>query len=1601
MGFPIAMGTGPFQSSSRALPRIGNGSDAVMAVATNTDGTLAATVIINYHFIPASSKNGPSDNDFVFEPLSNESTCRGVCNVVAELRIHIALATAPFVSENFNGLASRETRTRVPLGALARREKLAPYVPKAAAEFSSNDCHLACIIPYPESMYPINDTNAERSASIMTIFRIIQAKRQSRQLDDTLPRLPDFVVVEDRFNTGETNVPVADERRSKNAEDREAYQTADHQTYETRNPRIVRVPPSTNDREVTTHNFLARQLSTGSSSTVDTLDSRPLQSATSMCNFTYDYAKGKSQSESLLLVSTIDGALMFVDFATASVQNETLIDQEEAFSAGLLSTGPIVHVSACHPSSWIALNVYGDEKGSLSQGRVAIVSRDGALHTFTTQFTPVEKEGDNSSCFQFSNGLGLTLKLLAFYRPSNENARFATAEWLNPLHLVVLTRPLCGDECVCDTAAGIPASELTVAQVWDISTTGGRYLRNQHLDWHFPGSTTTVGVSLISELKIPPQDGFVGISHDSFTSGSSCLKCSRSSTDFKCFGSISVKHHRRTGCLSVSSVLAIPSGVRLFCTTWDWKRNCLALTLVDTCVAQLPKCSWFQLCDSSDGLFAVHVYEQSQQGYSRARKDVFKLGVLSPTPRLAEPNALLLAGDSVSFPFLAEPFADADAPLHWMEEKIPSSYVAVNKRCDNAVISRSLGRTVAVAGERGLCILDLSNLHVFTDCRHTPCQESDEKSGAFARSQFPRWKLFRNVNEEQRFKVVDMLFWERGLEFDDLLVALIQYNGDNSSWLVCWSHRRLGFGRGEQLFVDMGFGCEGHSLDGVKLPSGFDAPALAIIEEPNREKAVLAVTSTASGSVSMVYAIYQLQVTRRQIMKEEVVLVRLSCHGEVPLGRGSLIDTDSVASFFLAGASFGFELANGRRHLGSAALLGVITFSHGVIAVHVDGMGVASVHRPFLVSRGFVTSIWKTGSSFQSGRLATDWNVAFSDGQTVLWRVPCHDGNTECLDYDRDDFLGIERHPLMGAFVNTGPSSLWMNGSTSSEREICLGPIQPTSFGCTMYVGQKSKRSSGCSFFHVGSMTIAPPHFAPRVYAALLRTALECRSVDDPRGEGDDTALEAIQSPLIGTRHLGSSSSALRRITLKVVDILNSSKAARNKLDTANLDDDEQRELRLWNMGKTLMTRIVTVAQEVLNELQFASLFLSIGRQLEPHEFALIFPLPAAESPITAEDLFVHSGARGSLRTAASSLPLFSSHGESHGIVVQLLCHCLRKLDEDCKISGVKTSQEEQSFLHQLFWFGVKLEEALEIERSEQQTVGETFGGSSCDESSSSTSDSSSADEDSTVLVNHEDLTAPFESIDEEFSDDEDSEVQERGFLTPCRTQRLERKSRTGILRKVVTSLFVETEKTAPTNDAEEDIADAASSFVLSGFEEAMLAEKTGNDSVAEKTGNDSDEEDSTDGYSREGERILVEGLSRPSVAGAMCMFVCHSIQRKDAYRGWRALSAVARIIVGDRSNDAIKRRCSDRVLDICREMKVVDSNDPVGVCKFLKRLDLSCSEQMHAQCCEDVFNLVLILLMSFDSGDEAMFVPLLVSVGVVTGVATRRIDELIDHTKP
>ena len=675
--------------------------------------------------------------------------------------------------------------------------------------------------------------------------------------------------------------------------------------------------------------------------------------------------------------------------------------------------------------------------------------------------------------------------------------------------------------------------------------------------------------------------------------------------------------------------------------------------------------------------------------------------------------------------------------------------------------------------------------------------------------------------------------------------------------------------------------------------------------------------------------------------------------------------------------------------VGSTALLGVITFSHGVVAIHVDGTGVASVHRPstFLASPGFVSLIWKTGFSFLNGCLTADWNIALSDGQTVLWRVPCHDGKTECdTRLDDDDLLGIERHCLLGVFINTGPSSLWMNGATSSEREICLGPIHPRSFGCTMYVGQKSKRSSECSFFHVGSMTIAPPHFTPRVYAALLSTVLECGDSDSwwivgPRGEGEGTALEATHSPLFGTAHLGSSSSALRRITLKVVDMLNASKAARNKLGAGNLDEDGKRELRLWNLGKSLMVRIVTVAQEVFSELQFASLFLSIGRQLEPHDFVLIFPLPAAESPITAEDLFVQSGARGSLRTAASSLPLFSSHDESHRVVVKLLCHCLRKLDQDCESTGVQTSREEQSFLHQLFWFGMKLEEALEIERSEKQTVEETLGGSSCDESSSSSSDSSSADEDSTVLVNHEDASVSFDTLDEEFSDD-DSEVQEQSFLTPCRTPRLERKSRTGILRKVVTALFAETE-TAP-NDAEQDITDAASSFVLSGFDEAILAEKAGNDS---------DEEDhATGGYS--------ENLSRSSVAGVMCMFVCHSTQRKNAHHGWKALSVVARIIVGDRSNDAIRRGCSERVRDICREMKVIDSANPDGVYKFLGGLDLSCPEQMHADCSEDVFNLVMILLMSFGSGDDvSSFVPLLVGVGIVTGVATRRVGELIDLT--
>ena len=190
-------------------------------------------------------------------------------------------------------------------------------------------------------------------------------------------------------------------------------------------------------------------------------------------------------------------------------------------------------------------------------------------------------------------------------------------------------------------------------------------------------------------------------------------------------------------------------------------------------------------------------------------------------------------------------------------------------------------------------------------------------------SQSPRWKLFSNINDEHRFRVVGMNWWE--CESNDFLLAVVQY-ATGGLRLVCWSRNSIGFG-GSQLLTESAtndeYGNDIASPCGVALPLGFRVHSMSIIRDPissppgarstssNRALLLLAYVSSDEGAgCSMNYALYQLQTIPHQ-KKTELVLARKAAHGSIPLQIGTSPDfsaAESVNGIFLAGGSFLFDL---------------------------------------------------------------------------------------------------------------------------------------------------------------------------------------------------------------------------------------------------------------------------------------------------------------------------------------------------------------------------------------------------------------------------------------------------------------------------------------------------------------------------------------------------------------------------------------------------------------------------------------------------------------------------------------------------------------------
>lgn len=443
----------------------------------------------------------------------------------------------------------------------------------------------------------------------------------------------------------------------------------------------------------------------------------------------------------------------------------------------------------------------------------------------------------------------------------------------------------------------------------------------------------------------------------------------------------------------------------------------------------------------------------------------------------------------------------------------------------------------------------------------------------------------------------------------------------------------------------------------------------------------------------------------------------------------------------------------------------------------------------------------------------------------------------------------------------------------------------------------------------------------------------------------------------------------------------------------------------IWLAGKKLLGEVLTAMTKVFDILTVTNFFLSVGRQLEPHQFNLIFPLPnGCEDTVdisTAEDLFSISHDQGSLSTVLSALPLFSCHRTSQKRVVQLVYHCLGEIEgifESYSTSSLQVSVEEVKFIHQLFWFGVKLEDAIEsLEHGEESE--------SSRESSTDNSEGPSV------------LTSSSEDGESISNDDSPENIYDDELPSP---QSLKNGSpKTGVLSKITTHFSPS--KNPTTGDANEDedaINYAASRFILSGFDSQVICHLSTplpvRQDIARSMCYAGCDEDMLPGDSS-GTKIATIPYSDVTVAGAVTVFISHVIglsksshllHTTNPKAGWKTVSAVAYLLQGDRETVAIASAASAVALNISKTSTIKVAHQFIReegdgrtiILQFLRCLIFECAAQVDPEAAGVIFNLILILLLRYDTCEDVHASrTTLIIVGIVSGHISGRISELID----
>jgi hypothetical protein len=585
-----------------------------------------------------------------------------------------------------------------------------------------------------------------------------------------------------------------------------------------------------------------------------------------------------------------------------------------------------------------------------------------------------------------------------------------------------------------------------------------------------------------------------------------------------------------------------------------------------------------------------------------------------------------------------------------------------------------------------------------------------------------RWHVFGNETEERSFRVIAMTWWEVGGNYgmktthpflngviDDCLVAVIEcieesdndltITGTGEFYLSCWSSRELGL-RGQLLSPDTKG--DGKSSWGLRLPKGFQPAFVDLLAAPWKGKTdelPKACVLLAASDYVTTFRLFQLECyfpslddDQKQTLRPYKLRCRCCAIGSV----------GSPSDLFLASASFDFNFlddsgpntANNHPDSGGA-ILGVIRrYGGGVDAISVSSSQIVAVGQAVDsvdsgtggASEHELTNYW-LADIVQNWRLDNDTSFAFdyfvwilqlANGRLLSWMVPVVRSADDEIFLNRafsapETSKGLSsprsvhsRALALGLVCSAGSTSDWMlqqsvHGGTRNDYLVGFVPF--SFFGCIMGVSQQRKMLSSKTsedfetdlfrpnfmdnmVFHPNEFTLYPPACLPALHSLAWNFA-----------EQRDQFNNHFQLRMRDKLFQNSSMMVLQLLILRCVETL-AAKTKRNKRSSSS----ENSIKRL----KVIYASLLEAARQGTTPLQFVTLILKVGRQIEPSCFPCLFPLPAINGTGAGETIFefFHTSLRsGSINTSVTAVPLLTEEDASKTISAAIFHYCLNEID--------------------------------------------------------------------------------------------------------------------------------------------------------------------------------------------------------------------------------------------------------------------------------------------------------------------------------------------------